>query len=32
VLPVIRLDLDGRPDHDISRVIGAADIFPTLPA
>ncbi len=31
VLPVIRLDLDGVPDHDISRVIGRADIFPELP-
>lgn len=30
VITVIELQLDGRPDHDISRVIGQADIFPTL--
>ena len=32
VMPVIRLDLDGPPDHDLSRVLGAADIHPDLPA
>lgn len=32
ILPVIRLDLDGVPAHDVSEVIGAADIFPVLPA
>ncbi len=31
VLSVVRLDLDGPPDSDLSRVIGAADIFPELP-
>lgn len=30
VLTVIHLTLDGKPDQDISRVIGAADIFPKL--
>jgi alpha-L-fucosidase len=30
VLTVIHLQLDGKPDQDISRVIGAADIFPKL--
>jgi alpha-L-fucosidase len=30
VMTVIQLDLDGKPEHDISRVIGAADIFPEL--
>jgi alpha-L-fucosidase len=28
---VIRLDLDGPPDQDISRVINRADVFPDLP-
>jgi alpha-L-fucosidase len=28
---VVKLELDGPPDQDISRVIGAADIFPDLP-
>lgn len=32
VLPVVRLDLDGPPAHDVSSVLGGADIFPTLPA
>jgi alpha-L-fucosidase len=31
LLSVIKLELDGEPDHDISRVIGYADIFPDLP-
>ena len=28
---VAKLELDGAPDQDISRVIGGADIFPDLP-
>jgi len=28
---VIKLELDGEPDHDISRVIGYVDVFPDLP-
>jgi alpha-L-fucosidase len=31
VLSVVKLELDGPPNQDISRVIGAADIFPDLP-
>jgi alpha-L-fucosidase len=31
VLSVVKLELDGPPDQDVSRVIGAADIFPDLP-
>jgi len=31
VLTVLQLELDGPPDHDISRFIGGADIFPVLP-
>jgi alpha-L-fucosidase len=31
LLSVVKLELDGPPDQDISRVIGAADIFPDLP-
>ncbi len=31
VIPVVRFDLDGPPDQDLSRVIGGADIFPELP-
>ena len=30
LITVIHLELDGKPDQDISRVIGQADIFPTL--
>jgi len=30
-LSVVKWELDGPPDHDISRVIGGADIFPDLP-
>ncbi len=32
ILPVVRLDLDGPPAHDLSTVLGGADIFPVLPA
>jgi alpha-L-fucosidase len=32
IVSVVKLELDGAPDHDISRVIGGADIFPELPA
>lgn len=32
LMSVIKLELDGEPDHDISRVIGGADIFPKLPS
>jgi hypothetical protein len=32
LVSVVKLELDGAPDHDISRVIGGADIFPELPA
>jgi hypothetical protein len=31
VLPVLRIELDGRPAHDLSTVLGGADIFPDLP-
>ena len=31
LLSVIKLELDGEPDQDISRVIGGADIFPDFP-
>ena len=31
VLSVVKLELDGPPDSDLSRVIGGADIFPYLP-
>ena len=31
LVSVVKLELDGPPDQDISRVIGAADIFPNLP-
>jgi alpha-L-fucosidase len=31
VLSVVKLELDGPPDSDLSRVIGGADIFPELP-
>lgn len=31
LFPVVRLRLDGEPDSDVGRVIGGADIFPTLP-
>jgi len=31
VLSVIRLDLDSKPAHDLSTVLGGADIFPDLP-
>ncbi|MFG0250044.1 MAG: alpha-L-fucosidase [Phycisphaeraceae bacterium JB051] len=30
IMTVIKLTLDAKPEHDISRVIGAADIFPQL--
>lgn len=29
--PVVKLELDGPPDQDISRAIGGADIFPSFP-
>ena len=32
ILPVLKLELKGRVDLDLSRVIGGADIFPHLPA
>jgi alpha-L-fucosidase len=32
LVSVVKLELVGEPDHDISRVIGGADIFPNLPA
>lgn len=32
LMSVIKLSLDSPPDQDISRVIGGADIFPTLPS
>ena len=28
---VVRLEIEGKPDSDLSRVIGKADIFPVLP-
>jgi alpha-L-fucosidase len=31
LVSVVKLELDGPPDQDISRVIGEADIFPNLP-
>lgn len=31
LMPVVKLELDGPPDHDISRDIGFADVFPDLP-
>jgi predicted transcriptional regulator len=31
LVSVVKLVLDASPDQDISRVIGAADIFPDLP-
>lgn len=31
VLSVVKLELDGPPDSDHSRVLGGADIFPDLP-
>jgi hypothetical protein len=31
LVSVVKLELDAPPDQDISRVIGAADIFPDLP-
>lgn len=31
LVSVVKLELDGDPDQDISRVIGGADIFPDLP-
>jgi hypothetical protein len=30
-LPVVCLTLDGPPAHDLSEVLGGADIFPNLP-
>lgn len=32
LLPVLKLELDGAPDLDTSRVLGGADVFPQLPA
>lgn len=31
VQTVVKIELDGAPDFDVSRVIGAVDIFPVLP-
>ena len=31
LVSVVKLELDGDPDQDISRVIGGADIFPDFP-
>jgi alpha-L-fucosidase len=31
IVPVVKLELDGKPDHDISRVIGRVDVPPDLP-
>lgn len=32
LLPVVKLQIEGEPDSDVSRVIGGADIFPAFPA
>jgi alpha-L-fucosidase len=32
VLTVLKIEVEGKPQHDLSEVLGGADIFPVLPA